>query len=494
MPEATSTPTQTVLGSLRETQATPDTRRETTQWMPDLKEGHRPLHRAIAEALEADIASGALPPGARLPPQRDLAWRLKVNLATVSRAYALARERGLVGGEVGRGTFVLGESASAGLAPWPPQSDGEGSVDAPVDLANTHPAPVAGPAEVAAAARALVEAGTGIFAYQPDTAAREHRAQAARWLQDHGVPAEAESVLLSTGALNGVLAALMALGRPGDIVLTEALTSPAFKGMAALLGLRLVGVPMDENGLIPDALADVLKRESGAKILLTVPDLHNPTGATLSTERRQAVVAMAESRNLTIIEDAVYAPLPAVPLPSLKSLAPDRVVHVTSLSKIGLPGLRCGMVAPPSRRREAVLAALRVSCWMAPPPLAAVAARWIEDGTVARLTQAQRVAVLSRRAIAARVLGPLTPTPVPPEAAFLWLRLPKGWRGDSFAHALRQRGVMVTPGEAFAVDQAHACQGVRICLGAPSEARLEAALGEVRALLSESPDRLAVFL
>ncbi|MCF8482137.1 MAG: PLP-dependent aminotransferase family protein [Rhodospirillum sp.] len=476
------------------TRTTPETLRETTAWIPDLEEGRRPLHRAIAEALEAAIASGALPPGARLPPQRDLAWRLKVNLATVSRAYALARERGLVGGEVGRGTFVLGESASAGMAPWPPQTDGEGTADGPVDLANTHPAPVAGPAEVAAAARVLVEAGTGIFAYQPDTAARGHRAQAAHWLQDLGVPADTESVLLSTGALNGVLAALMALGRPGDVVLTEALTSPAFKGMAALLGLRLVGVPTDDQGLIPESLAEVLKREPGAKILLTVPDLHNPTGATLSAERRHAVITLAESKDLTIIEDAVYAPLPAKPLPALKALAPDRVVHVTSLSKIGLPGLRCGMVVPPPRRREAILAALRVSCWMAPPPLAAVAARWIEDGTVARLTEAQRVAVLSRRAIAAQALGSLTPSPVPPGAAFLWLRLPKGWRGDTFAHALRHRGVMVTPGEAFAVDQAHACQGVRLCLGAPSEARLESALREVRTLLSESPERLAVFL
>jgi DNA-binding transcriptional MocR family regulator len=464
---------------------------ERPTWTPTLEPERRPLHRAIAEALEADIAAGRLPPGTRLPPQRDLAWRLGVNLATVGRAYALARERGLVGGEVGRGTFVLGEKTSAGPAPWPPQPDTE---DGPVDLALTHPVAVAGQGEVADAARALVEAGTGIFAYQADTAAREHRIRAADWLTEQGVPADPDGLLLSTGALNGVMAALMALGRPGDVVLTEALTSPAFKGMAAMLGLRLVGVPTDRDGLDPVALEEALRREPGARVLLTVPDLHNPTGVNQSPDRRAALVALAEARDLTIIEDAVYAPLLAAGPPALKALAPDRVVHVTSLSKIGLPGLRCGMVLPPARRREALLAALRVSCWMAPPPLAAVAARWFGDGTVARLTVAQREATVTRRAIAARALGPLTPPDAAPEASFLWLPLPKGWRGDAFAHALRHRGVMVAPGETFAVDPAHGVQGVRLCLGAPSEARLEWALGEVRALVSENPERLAVSL
>ncbi|WP_237703781.1 PLP-dependent aminotransferase family protein [Rhodospirillum rubrum] len=461
--------------------------------MPVLPEGRRPLHRAIAEVLEADIAAGRLPPGTRLPPQRDLAWRLKVTLATVGRAYALARERGLIGGEVGRGTFVLGETTSAGLAPWPPQA-GAGENGA-IDLANTHPAPVAGPGEVAACARALVEAGTGIFAYQPDTAAPDHRDAAARWLTAQGVPAGAESVLLSTGALNGVLAALMALARPGDTVLTEALTSPAFKGMAALLGLRLRAVASDGEGLRPEALEAALERDPSAKLLLCVPALHNPTGATLSAERRLSLTALAERFDLTIIEDAVYAPLIENGPPSLKALMPDRVTHVTSLSKIGLPGLRCGMVVPPTRRREAVLAALRVSCWMAPPPLAAVAARWMDDGTVTRLIAAQRLAVSERRALADRLLGDrLTCRPPPPAASFLWLALPAGWRGDDFAHALHRRGVMVTPGEAFTVDTAHAPQAVRLCLGPPSLERLETALTEVHALLGESPERLGVFL
>src|SRR5690242_5952697 len=79
-----------------------------TSWLPDLSQGSGPLYVRLAERIEESIADGTLPAGAKLPPQRDLAYDIGVTIGTVGRAYALVRERGLVSGEVGRGTFVLG--------------------------------------------------------------------------------------------------------------------------------------------------------------------------------------------------------------------------------------------------------------------------------------------------------------------------------------------------------------------------------------------------
>ena len=88
-----------------------------TNWLPDMSQGSGPLYVRLAERIEEAIASGTLPTGTKLPPQRDLAFDIGVTIGTVGRAYTLVRERGLVSGEVGRGTFVLGGEADQQIAP-----------------------------------------------------------------------------------------------------------------------------------------------------------------------------------------------------------------------------------------------------------------------------------------------------------------------------------------------------------------------------------------
>src|SRR4051812_19311085 len=87
-----------------------------TSWLPDLSQGSGPIYVRLAERIEESIADGSLPAGAKLPPQRDLAYDIGVTIGTVGRAYALVRERGLVSGEVGRGTFVLGREPEHHIA------------------------------------------------------------------------------------------------------------------------------------------------------------------------------------------------------------------------------------------------------------------------------------------------------------------------------------------------------------------------------------------
>ena len=160
-----------------------------TMWAPDLAARPGPRYRALVDALSEEVAEGRLPEGTRLPPQRDLAYRLGVTIGTVSRAYALAAERGLVTGEVGRGTFVRRPAASTGRTN--PVSDGSGdliklTVNAPPD-----PGYGALIAERLAEIAARPGATADLWAYTPKQGFAEHRAAAARWIAGVGLDAVA---------------------------------------------------------------------------------------------------------------------------------------------------------------------------------------------------------------------------------------------------------------------------------------------------------------
>ncbi|MFK3708689.1 aminotransferase class I/II-fold pyridoxal phosphate-dependent enzyme [Klebsiella sp. NPDC088457] len=166
--------------------------------------------------------------------------------------------------------------------------------------------------------------------------------------------------------------ALGALTRPGDIILTEELTYYGLKSSAAMMGRPIIGVRMDEQGLLPDALETAIQR-SGSKVLFCCPTLHNPTTATMSEVRRREIVSICRKYSVVIVEDDVYGWMQEESLPSLAELAPERTVYVTGLSRLVGPGLRIGYIAAPSEYIRALGVALRATTLMAFPLNAAAA-------------------------------------------------------------------------------------------------------------------------
>ncbi len=431
--------------------------------------------------------AGLLKPGTRLPPQRTLAFRLGVTLGTVSRAYLEAERRGLVRGEVGRGTFVRARTAEDGFAA---PTAGAGVID----LSLNRP-PLGGTASELAATLAHLSRQNdlgALLAYQSDMGLLSQREAAAEWLGAARVAAAPERIAITCGAQHGLLVSLAAATRPGDTLLVEALTFPGIKPIAARLGVALQAVACDRDGLLPEALA-ALCRDGRPKALFTMPTLHNPTTATLPAERRRAVVEIARRHDLTIIEDDIYGFLVGDAPEPLAALAPERVIYVTSLSKCMAAGLRVGYVASPEALVPRLAAAVRATLWMAPPLMGEIAARWIRDGTGRRLAEARRRDAERRQTLAARHLAGFAMESHP--ASFhLWLHLPEPWRWSDFAAAAELRGVRVTPPDLFVTGRATAPHAVRLCLAAvESEAHLETALERLAALLAAAPEpRLAV--
>lgn len=456
-----------------------------TMWDPELgTAGARYL--AIAEALSSDVRTGRLRPGDRLPTHRDLAYRLGVTVGTVTRAYAEAARRGLVGGEVGRGTYVR-DARPASFSALDDLRDG-GTDEAPIDLGvNKAATAEAGPLLGAALRRLADSPDLGaLLDYQPHRGRLRHRAAGAAWLARAGLAVDPERVIVTAGGQHAMSVAFAALARPGDLVLAEQCTYPGMKAVAGLLQLRLQGVAIDRDGLVPEAF-EAACRAGPARALYCTPNLQNPTGSVMPIERRQAIAAIAEAHGVAIVEDDVYGFLDAGLPPPLASFAPAVGHYVTSLSKSLAPGLRIGFLAAPAGRQDSFINPLRATAWMAVPLMAEIAARWIEDGTADRLASQRRTEAAARQAMAATIFrgGGWQAHP----AGFHgWLLLPEPWTAESYVEAARRRGVIVTAAAAFALGRP-AIEAVRICLSAtPDIRRLEQALTILAELLRHHPD------
>jgi DNA-binding transcriptional MocR family regulator len=452
-------------------------------WNPRIPAETQPLYVAIADAIADDAESGRLAPGTRLPTHRALAATLGVDVTTVSRAYAEAQRRGLVVGHVGRGTYVRGVCAAP--TERPPAS----LIDLTVNLPPEPSEVCDGAMRQSLAELSRSPAIASLLAYAPAGGRIDHREAGSAWCAARGVAATVDRVLVCGGAQQALTAILSAHCEPGDTVLTEWLAYPGFLAATRLLRLRVVGVPIDRDGIIPDALAQACKAHR-PRMLLATPTLQNPTASVMPSGRRRRVASVIRDRGLMLLEDDVYAPLvPDAPRP-LSSLVPELSYYVSSFSKAVTPALRTAFVVAPSGARAARLSLqLQATGWLAPPIMTEIASRWVTSGVAAKIVADRRSEAQARQSILHERLG-LSASAGSPHALHHWLELPRQWeRASEFADSLRRRGVLVTSGDAFAVDSSEPSRAVRVSLGAAgSRATLTQALDVIATLLDEEPE------
>lgn len=445
-------------------------------WVPRLDGWDGPKYRAIADALGADIAEGGLAPGTRLPTHRDLAFRLGVTVGTVSRAYREAERRGLIGGEIGRGTFVRDRAGSemgvqGSLPEWElPEPPRETSPETgAISLAFNFPPPALEREALRETLAALArEADLSILTdYGPYGGSVRHREAGAAWIGQRGLRAVPERVVISPGAHNSILACLSAVTRPGDALLAEELTYPGIKPIARLMGLKLIPVALDEDGLVPEALAETIAAHPEARALYCTPTMQNPTNRIMSPERREAIADIAARAGLAVIEDDILGPLLAHAPAPIAALIPEQGYYISSVSKGLAPGLRIGFAAVPAAAVGAVGTAVRASNGMASPMTAEIVARWIEDGTGDRILASRRAEVAARQALLRAIL-PSVETVMPDGALHGWARLGEEMRPGEWIKAAEKAGVILTPGDAFCVGRVPTPHHVRLCLGQPT--------------------------
>lgn len=431
-------------------------------------------YKSLVDNFAADIRSGGLLPGTRLPTHRQLAATEGLALATATRVYAELEAMGLVSGETGRGTFVRETALPPSLG-----IDQQNVAAGMTDLNFNYPS-LPGQAELLRSGlRQLASSGDleSLLRYQPHAGRLHERASVARHLRVRGLAVDPEQVLIVSGAQHGLAVTMMALLQPGDVIAADALTYSGFKVLAEALHLEVVPIPVLEHG--PDLQAlDSLCRSRRVRALYTMPTLHNPLGWVLSAEQRELMVRIARRHGLLIIEDGAYAFLAEDPPAPLAQLAPERTVYVSGLSKNVATGLRVGFVAVPVSKVPALERTIRATTWNTPGVLTAIATTWLDDGTVMRLEAEKRQDAQARQKIAAQALAGL-PCVTHPSSYFLWLPLSEDARADQIAMALMRENISVSTAEPFAIS-AHVPHALRLALGSVDMGPLRDALERVK--------------
>lgn len=460
-----------------------------TMWPPKKGALRRPAYRSLARSLIDAIEAGEVRPGMRLPTHRALAFELGLSVHTVSRAYDELSRLGIITGEVGRGSFVAAGERDPAM-PWQRLSQGGDVVDCSMLT------PVTAPIQAERMSATLAELAEDLdpsvlFSFRPRATFEEHCDLARRWLARCGVEVEAERILPTNGSTAAMAVALMAAAVPGDMVVTEELGHHTLPSLTGTLGLRLAGLPIDREGIVPEGLERACAT-APVKVLYLMPSGLNPTVATMGAERRAALVDICRQNNVLIVENDAWGPLEPTRAPAFAALAPERTFYFTGLTKCLVPGLRLGWLVAPTALMPAARTRHLVTHWMATPLMAEIASRWIVDGTAEELLAFQRGELAARNEMVRGVLRDI-PHAGAAHGLHIWLPLPDVWHEDEFVAEALSQGVAIAAGSKFAMSpDAHHAPGVRVCIGAGSQADIERAMAVIARLALGRPEPTAI--
>lgn len=450
------------------------------RWNQLISTRSKPAYLAIADAIADDIRNGHLRLDEKLPPIRELSKALNLDYTTVARAYSEAQHRGLIFTRAGSGSFVLTCGTSD-------------TIRAPslIEMTmNMPPEPELGHllAQFRRGMKSVVDQGDfhELMRYQDFGGAQEDRNAGLKWLEDLVPHIHAEQILVTAGIQQTLVGLFANLVGAGHILCCEEITYPGVKAIANQLGIQLQGLPMDQEGILPEAFEAFCQVHS-VKALYLNPTIQNPSTLTIPIERRLELIQVARRFGVKIIEDDAYGMLPVRKVQPFINLAPDVVYYVTGLAKTVNAGLRIAYcVSPTSADSRRLASALRVATVMASPFNMRLASQWIADGTAnLAFTQIRAISQLRQRLVARYLQG--FQFNAHPDGFHVWLHLPTSWSQSAFCAELLARGVAVAGADMFHVDnqvwkstsakENKVVDCVRLCLGGPvNDLRIEQAL------------------
>jgi len=419
-----------------------------------------PLSDQLSDALQRRIEDGLLPRDSRLPTTRELAASLGINRGTVQAAYRRLSERGLVEGRVGSGTVVRGGAEPAPVAPFRLSEQlSRRASTLPDDLRPAVAAPLVADFSRLAPderffpledfTRTLAETWSrrsDLWQYAAPLGLEELRVEIARRVREHGIVRDADEILVTSGAQQGLDLLFRTFTDPGDLVAME---SPTYSGALALARLAeaaILPLEMDEDGPDPRPL-----RGRRAKLVYVMPERQNPTGVTMGESRRAELLEAALASGALLVEDGYEEPESG--FAPLSAVEPARAVWLGTLSKDLVPGFRIGWIAAARPIVERLARVKQAADFQTPVPLQAAVAAFLRAGSDRQVRAARAAAVTERTSALARALRRELPAVEwwGGEGAnpLFWLRLPDGIPGRRVAEAAAARGVAVAAGQDF---------------------------------------------
>ena len=440
-------------------------------WRPDRSRLTPPVYISLASLLESDIRSGALLPGTRLPPQRELADFLDIHFTTVTRAYDLCRERNLIYGVTGRGTFV----ASPGTVDNPAKQDEE-----IVELGVVVGFPELVSQVVDAARLVLMQPDIGsLFGYDNRNGLARHREIGVQWMRSSGVNVGIDQTAVFAGSQNAITVALLSLFQLGDVIATDCFTYANMLSAARLAHLRIEPIIGDDEGMIPDAL-DEACRQKRVRGLFLMPNCANPTTITMTEKRRDDIARVCEKYGLIVLEDDA-AILPVAGRRPLFDRIPKQTLYISAATRHLAPGLRVAFAAFPEQFSTPIVQGLYHTSIKASALDAEIITQIILSGNAQTLLQSKYRMALEANRIFDRTFG-LSPTKKASFFRCLMLK-PSNESGRDIENRLLKKGLRVCHSYRFSVDKNPQQQFLRISVSsAPNLRILDMALSRLRSL------------
>lgn len=471
-----------------------------------------PLYLQIKRGIEQRIRSGELRSGERLPATRDLARKLGVNRSTVTNAYEELLADGLLHSHVGQGTFVAERVISPAIIESLPNTeiiarqkmvwDGlfageaeERTISALIDLyqvstlndvisfSGSFPDESSFPIAdfKTSLNHALREFGKAVLKYEQAAGLQALREYLGTDMRSRGINTATDNILITNGSQQAIDLLARSFIAPGDKVILENPTYPGAANAFSALGAKLIGIPIDESGMQLENLEQIIIQQR-PKLIYLIPTFHNPTGHTLSFERRHQLMALVRKYRIPVLEDAYGEDLrfEGNPLPSLKALdVTDQVIYFGTFSKNLLPGIRIGWCVAPQPVFTRLVALKQISDISTSPLLQA--ALWdfcrrrryqVHLERVRSIYRRRRDFMISRLKL---YFPEGTEWSEPEGGLFCWVKLPPQIDTTELLMEVRQHGVVFSRGHLFFIDGSGR-NTLRLSFGNLSEAELDKGL------------------
>lgn len=449
-------------------------------WKPDIKNMKSPLYKSISDLLEDDIKNGVLKPGDKLPPQRELADFLDLNLSTITRAFKLCEQKGLISGTIGKGTYISSDvhvSSILGCTAFP--------VDKYIEMGPVYPIYKQNSYVIDITKKLMKTVNMDNFLkYAEPQGMYSHRLTGQKYLKKYDVDVPPSNIVISSGSQNSLAIILMSLFNSGDKIAVSPLTYPGFKTLAKMLGIILIPIPQINNKIDFNGFISLCKNEKIKGIYL-IPNLNNPTTYEMTYEEKSKIADMAEKLGLIIIEDGLYSYLDGNNYSSIFSLAPENCIYIGSISKSLCPGLRVSFNAVPDKYIDTIINGAYNMNIMTSPLNTEIICQLIETDLSSKIIKERNEIAKTRNHIIDKILKDKV-VKANCYSPFRWLPLPDNVDSKLFENLALKHGVQVYCAYKFAAGNSTFSPGIRLSVCAPENtAQLEKGLEIIKSLIEQ---------
>ncbi len=446
-------------------------------WIVQRNRLKTPIYKSLAKALEEDIENGVLAPNTKLPPQRELADYLDINLSTVTRAFKLCEMKGLLYGTVGKGTFVSSHR--------PKPVNSTTSVDNhSIDFGQIRPFYQLNQRVLEVANDILQQTSANqLFEFMTLDKEYRYKRAAKKWLEQFHLPISENNIIITSGTQNAFVIALISLFQAGDKIAVDSFSYPNFIKLARQLNIQLIAVDGDEQGMNPQSL-EMCCKNNHIKGIYLVPSCNNPTAITMPQLRRDEIATILNRHKLILIEDDTYSFL--VPdLVPISCSVEERFVYISGTSKALCPGLRVAYMAVSEQLKEAVVSGMHHVNLQIPLLNLEILTTIIESETKDYLISTRLRLAKERNEIFQDYFA--LPKGANPLSYFQWITLPTHCNGYNFELQAKKADLLVFCSDRFVVGPHTSNHAVRVSLcSVDTVADLEKGLAILKKLIEEN--------